>query len=138
MHKFFCSYNNFTERYELTKRQSTLFSPRVNIQAERTLLQEIKQNIQKLYELIVVLKENEIREEKLNLLDESELLVSNLYYSLFASPLELQREKKAPTGNELAEAIKMASLLERDINIPEYNRMTMLIKNNLTSLTLSP
>ena len=135
MHKFFCSYNKFTERYELTKSQGVL-SPRVNTQAESSLLKQIKDNIQKLYELIVLLKENEKDEQKLLKLDESELLISNLYYSLFASPLELSEEKKSLSGNELAQAINLVSLLERDINIPEYNRMAMLIKNNLTSLTL--
>ncbi|MBQ8909084.1 MAG: hypothetical protein IJY90_02205 [Clostridia bacterium] len=136
MHKFFCSYNNFTERYELTKSQG-IFSPRVNIQAENILLNQIKKNIQSLYELTVTLKENEKDEQKLITLDQTELLISNLYYSLFASPLDINENKRALTGTELAEAIKLVGLLERDINIPEYNRMALIIKNNLTSLSLS-
>ena len=31
----------------------------------------------------------------------------------------------------LAKAIKLAMVLERDINIPEYNRIVLLVKNNL-------
>lgn len=135
MHKFFCNYNSLTERYELTKSQGMMFRPQVNIQAESTLLPQIKGNIQSLYELIVHIKEQEKDENKLIILDETELLISNLFYSLFASPLELPSEKKVLTGRELSSAINLVSLLERDINIPEYNRMALLIKNNLLALS---
>ena len=134
MHKFFCNYNSLTERYELSKSQGVMFSPRVNVQAENTLLPQIKANLQSLYEIIVVLKENEKEEDRLTILDETELLLANLYYSLFASPLELPAEKKTLSGNEITSAINLVSLLERDINIPEYNRMALLIKNNLSRL----
>lgn len=134
MHKFFCNYNSLTERYELSKSQGVMFSPRVNVQAENTLLPQIKANLQSLYEIIVVLKENEKEEDRLTILDETELLLANLYYSLFASPLELPTEKKTLSGNEITSAINLVSLLERDINIPEYNRMALLIKNNLSRL----
>lgn len=134
MHKFFCSYNNLTERYELTKSQG-MFCTKVNTLAEKTLLTEIKVNLQKLYELIVKIKENEKDENKLIILDETELLISNLYYSLFASPLDLPQNKTATTGLELTEAINITSFLQRDINIPEYNRMIMIIKNNLLMLS---
>ena len=132
MHKFFCSYNSLTERYELTKSQG-LFSQKANIQAENTLLKGLKDNIQSLYNLIVTIKENEKDENNLNILDQTELLISNLFYSLFASPLELHTTQTF-TGSELASAITLVRLIERDINIPEYNRMAYLIKNNLENL----
>ena len=137
MHKFFCNYNNLTERYELSKTQGIMFNNKINIQAENTLLPQIRNNLQSLYTLLVTLKDNEKDEHRLSVLDESELLLSNLYYSLFSSPLELPAERKALSGNELTSAIALVGLLERDINIPEYNRMALLIKNNLYSLQSS-
>ena len=133
MHKFFCNYNKLTERYELAKSQSFVFSPKVNVQAENTLLPQIKNNLQALYEQIVLLKEGQTNEEKLTILDETELLISNLYYSLFASPLNLA-ETNPIDSSALKRAIELALLLERDINIPEYNRLIVLIKNNLQRL----
>ena len=134
MHKFFCNYNNLTERYELSKAQGIMFGSKVSIQAENTLLPQIRSNLQSLYQLITSLKDNENIDSRLTILDETELLLSNLYYSLFASPLDLPTEKTPLTGKELASAITLVGLLERDINIPEYNRMMLLIKNNLTAL----
>ncbi|MBO5394779.1 MAG: hypothetical protein J6A28_02615 [Clostridia bacterium] len=134
MHKFFCNYNRLTERYELSKSQGIMFGGKVNIQAENTLLPQIRSNLQALYELIVTIKDNEKEERRLALLDETELLLSNLFYSLFASPLDLPTERKTLSGNELASAIAIVRLLERDINIPEYNRMALLLKNNLLAL----
>ena len=96
MHKFFCNYNILTQKYELTNMRG--FKSMTTIQAENTLLPEIKQTIQQLYENIVLIKEEEKDEERLNLLDETELMISNLYYSLFATPLELIEEK--PTTKE--------------------------------------
>ena len=134
MHKFFCSYNNLTERYELSKTQGIVFG-KVNVQAENVLLDEIKKNMQSLYNLTALLKENEKEERRLEILDETELLLSNLYYSLFASPFELLGEKRTLTGNELKEALNLALLLESKINIPEYNRLITLIKNNISRLS---
>ena len=134
MHKFFCNYNRLTERYELSKSQGILFNGKVNIQAENTLLAQIKNNLQALYNTIALIKEKEKDESRLIILDESELLSSNLYHSLFASPLDLPPDKNSLDGSELKTAINLAMLLERDINIPEYNRMIVLIKNNLISL----
>ena len=132
MHKFFCSFNKLTERYELGKTQGLMFGGKVNIQAENTLLPQIKNNIQSLYEQIVLLKEGQNDDSKLTILDETELLISNLYYSLFASPLELTEKKTGELTTD--KAIELALLLERDINIPEYNRLIVLIKNNLQRL----
>ena len=111
-----------------------MFGSKVNIQAENTLLPQIRSNLQSLYQLIVSLKDNENIDSRLTILDETELLLSNLYYSIFASPLDLPTEKTPLTGKELASAITLVGLLERDINIPEYNRMMLLIKNNLAAL----
>ena len=133
MHKFFCNYNNLTERYELSKSQGFVFG-KVNAQAENVLLGQIKENMQSLYNLIALLKENEKEEKRLEILDESELLLSNLYYSLFASPFELSTETRPLSGSEFKEALALISILERDINIPEYNRLILLIKNNLSRL----
>lgn len=134
MHKFFCNYNNLTEKYELSLAKSSFFSNKSTIQAENTLLPQIKEDIQQLYEYIVLLKEFETDENKLNLLDETELMVSNLYYSFFASPLELASENKKEVKVILIESLKIIGALEKNINIPEYNRLVNLIKNNLLIL----
>ena len=128
MQKFFCNYNNLTQRYELAQSQNFLFNRRVEVQKENSLLGEIRNNIQSLYDLVIALKANQ-NEENLLLLEESELLISNLFHSLFASPLEIKTP--TPSNDDIAKAIKLAMVLERDINIPEYNRIVLLVKNNL-------
>ena len=105
------------------------------VQAENTLLPQIKNDIQSLYENIVLLKENEKDEDKLNCLDETELMISNLYYSLFASPLELIEHKTFEQEKTLQYSLQLANQLEKNINIPEYNRLISLIKNNLIVLS---
>ncbi len=137
MHKFFCNFNTLTQRYELSQNRSAIggiFSPRVGTQAENNLLNEIKALLQELYKNIVIIKEKEENEERLNLLEETELLISNLYYSLFASPLDLPEKQEVSAGNELAKAIEVAKKLQKSINIPEYNRLCVIIGNNLSSL----
>ena len=42
MHKFFCNYNNLTERYELSINRGMAFKNNAQIQAENTLLPEIQ------------------------------------------------------------------------------------------------
>ncbi len=133
MHKFFCNYNNLTERYELSINRGMTFKNNAQIQAENTLLPEIQNAIQELYENIVELKEKETNEDRLNLLDETELMISNLYYSLFSSPLELP-EKKENKSFSIQHGIELANGLLKVINIPEYSRLCSLIKNNLESL----
>ncbi len=130
MHKFFCSYNILTQKYELTNMRG--FKSMTTIQAENTLLPEIRQNIQLLYENIVLLKEQEKDEARLNLLDETELMISNLYYSLFETPLELIEEKSKNAS--LKVCIELIGNLLKTINIPEYSRLCMLIQNNLNTL----
>ncbi len=134
MHKFFCNYNNLTERYELMSNNRNVFRNNAQIQAENTLLPKVRDDIQSLYENIVLLKEKEKDEERLGILDETELLISNLYYSLFASPLELVEgnEKTEATYNKCKELIYE---LLKFINIPEYSRLCELIKNNIERLS---
>ena len=131
MHKFFCNYNDLTQRYELSKTQNFLFNRRIEVQKENNLLGQIKANLQALYDLIVAVKEGQ-NEENLLLLEESELLISNLFHSLFASPLEIDKPKQ--NASNLQKALELVYLLERDINIPEYNRIILLVKNNLQNL----
>ena len=134
MHKFFCNYNNLTERYELSLARNNFFTNKTSIQAENTLLPQIKNDIQTLYENIVILKENEKEEKRLNILDETELLLSNLYYSFFASPLELAQNKSSENNQILQSSLQLVNQLEKNINIPEYNRVVGIIKNNLQFL----
>ena len=134
MHKFFCSYNNLTERYELTKSQSVLLNPKINTQAKQTILTEIQTSIQQLYSIIVILKENEQLEKRLDILDETELLISNLHYSIFSSPIELTTQKNHTDERTIDDAINIVSSIEKDININEYNRITAIIKNNLLQI----
>lgn len=136
MHKFFCNYNSLTEKYELSLNRNILFSPRINVMAENTLLPEIKKLLQEIYDNILLLKENITNEEQLKTLDNNELLLSNLYYSLFASPLELNSpsQMQGTIKDILSNTIgKVSSLIEK-INIPEYNRLASLMLNNFQNI----
>lgn len=133
MHKFFCNYNNLTESYELSQFRNMGLNRSAIIQAENTLLPQIQQTIQSLYENVVLLKEKESDENKLRILDETELMISNLFYSLFTSPLELVDDKKQSSGNAQT-SLQLINELIKMINIPEYNRLCILIKNNLETL----
>lgn len=133
MHKFFCNYNSLTERYELGVTRNMMFNNRINVLAESTLLPEIKALLQELYENTLALKGLLTDEKQLKILDESELLMSNLYYSLFASPLELV-EGSSEAKTLLARNVEIASELEAKINIPEYSRSAMIIKNNFQNI----
>lgn len=133
MHKFFCNYNSLTERYELGITRSMMFNNKINVLAENTLLPEIKALLQELYENTLALKGLLTDEKQLKILDESELLMSNLYYSLFASPLELV-ESSGEEKTLLARNVEIASELEAKINIPEYSRSAMIIKNNFQNI----
>lgn len=136
MHKFFCNYNSLTEKYELSLNRNMLFSPRINVMAENTLLPEIKKLLQEIYDNILLLKENITDEDQLKTLDNNELLLSNLYYSLFASPLELNSpsQMQGTIKDILSNTIgKVSSLIEK-INIPEYNRLASLMLNNFQNI----
>lgn len=136
MHKFFCNYNPLTEKYELSFNRNMFFSPRVNVLAENTLLPEIRSLLQEIYDNISILKDNITVSEQLEILDQSELLLSNLFYSLFASPLELNSNQptQVVVKDLLASTIKKASTLVEKINIPEYNRLALLLLNNFQNL----
>lgn len=133
MHKFFLNYNNLTEKYELSLYKGNFFSNKINIQAEKTLLPEIQKDIQNLYETVVSIKEIIKDEDNLLILDKTELMISNLYYSIFASPLELVDKEISPDKIKeyLQSALSVITKIESEINIPEYNRLASLIKNNL-------
>lgn len=136
MHKFFCNYNNLTEKYELSLNKNMLFNQKINVLAENTLLPEIKNTLQQLYDNTILLKEKISDENKLKILDESELLISNLYYSLFSSPLNIDSntDNQAEIKIILVKCVEEASELEAKVNIPEYNRLCMLLKNNFQNL----
>lgn len=136
MHKFFCNYNNLTEQYELSINRNTLFPNKVSTQGENDMLEDVKNNIQILYEYIVELKNLLKDNENLSSLDETELLLSNLYYSLFSSPMDLKQTEndKSSAKEILAKAIEIASYLDKKINIPEYNRLARIITNNLQNI----
>lgn len=137
MHKFFCIYNYLTEKYELSSSRSYTINTKARILAENTLLPNIQKLLQELYCDLVLLKEKIEENKLLEKLDESELMLSNLYYSLFASPLELVEVDFNNTiivKELLAKMIKSLNELDSQINIPEYNRLNMIIKNNLQDL----
>lgn len=136
MHKFFCNYNHITEKFELSANKGNFFNNKVNVQEENLMMKEIKNYIQNLYELIVQIKEMEKDENNISLLEETELMISNLYYSFFASPLELapKEQEAADIKILLTKAIEEANNLEKIINIPEYNRLAMMIRNNFQVL----
>ena len=136
MHKFFCNYNNLTEKYELSLNKNMLFNQKINVLAENTLLPEIKNTLQQLYDNTILLKEKISDENKLKILDESELLISNLYYSLFSSPLNIDSntDNQAEIKIILVKCVEEASELEAKVNIPEYNTLCMLLKNNFQNL----
>lgn len=133
MHKFFLNYNNLTEKYELSLYKGNFFNNKINIQAEKTLLPEIQKDIQNLYETVVSVKEIIKDGDNLLILDKTELMISNLYYSIFASPLELVDKEISPdkVKEYLQNALSVITKIESEINIPEYNRLASLIKNNL-------
>lgn len=136
MHKFFCNYNNLTEKYELSLNRNMIFSPHINVMAENTLLPQIKNLLQEIYDSILLLKENITNEEHLKIIDDNELLLANLYYSLFASPLELNSPSslQSTVKDVVANIITKVSLLIEKINIPEYNRLATLMLNNFQNL----
>lgn len=134
MHKFFCNYNLLTEKYELTLSKGLMLG-KVSSMAENTLLPKIRTLMQDLYESITFLKEMDSNEENLETLSQTELLLSNLFYSLFTSPLELKEDKQNGEMKAMYQkAILTAGEIEKLINIPEYNRTIGIIKNNLQNI----
>lgn len=136
MHKFFCNYNKLTEKYELSTNKGNIFNVKISAEDENSIMQEIRNTIQNIYELTLEIKELSKDNENLSLINETELLISNLYYSFFASPLELpsENERKNEIKALLAKAIEEAGNLEKIVNIPEYNRLVNIIRNNFQVL----
>lgn len=137
MRKFFCNYNSLSEKYELSLSKNMLFNPHVNVLAENTLLPEIKQCLQNIYDLTNLLKEKITNEEQLKILDNCELLTSNLFYSLFASPLNLtenNNQTQLQIKDYIVKCVEYASKIESIVNIPEYNRICVQLKNHYQNL----
>ena len=137
MHKFFCIYNHMTEKYELSLLRGLNFNSKARVQAENSLLPAIRNSLQQLYSDLILLKEKITDEQTLTKLDESELMLSNLYYSFFTSPLdvlEIDFNNPISVKELLAKMIALLSELDGQINIPEYNRLARLIKNNLQDI----
>lgn len=134
MHKFFCNYNNLTERQELGLSKGLMIG-KVASMAENTLLPQIKSLMQELYTVISSIKEVDKTEDRQDNLDQSELLLSNLFYSLFASPLDIQENSSQDELKSLYQkGISLASEIEKLINIPEYNRTIGIVKSNLQNI----
>ena len=100
------------------------------------MLSEIQAILQQIYNDLITIKEKITDENILKKIDESELLLSNLYYSLFSSPLELvSPSQENITAKDLAiRLIDNAIRLVEKIDIPEYNRLALLLKNNFDSI----
>ena len=138
MHKFFCTYNHLTEKYELSLNKNYInINNKSKILAENNLLPKIKNLLQQIYSDLVVLKEKNKEIETLEKLDKCELMLSNLYYSFFSSPLELIEIDFNNTNNDkeiLNSLTKNIDEIISIINIPEYNRLCLLIKNNIDQI----
>lgn len=138
MHKFFCTYNHLTEKYELSLNKNYInINNKSKILAENNLLPRIKNLLQQIYSDLVVLKEKNKEIETLEKLDKCELMLSNLYYSFFSSPLELIEIDFNNTNNDkeiLNSLTKNIDEIISIINIPEYNRLCLLIKNNIDQI----
>ncbi len=132
MHKFFCNYNPLTGKYELSQMRGG-FRNSILIQAEVDLLDEIKKNLQQLYENVVLIKEQNNNEELLSKLDDIGLMISNLYYSIFSAPLELVNDNNLENAT-IKKCINIIDDLISKINIQEQSRLCFLIKNALVSL----
>ena len=133
MHKYFFKHNILTERRELAKGAGLFIQTLSNNSSD---MQTLKQTIQSLYNLIVLAKEKTTDGNQIDALCKIELLVSNLYYSFFASPLELPENSSSSLSFRqlIAEAIKSSKKHIEQINIPEENRSALIINLDLQSL----
>lgn len=133
MHKYFFRHNNLTEKNEISK-NGNIFSQILSSQS--TEMNQLKTTLQKLYNLVVIAKEKADKDEFIDRLCKVELLVSNLYYSFFASPLELP--EKSPSDLDfkglILQAIETSKNLIEQINIPEENRTALIINLDLQNL----
>ena len=122
-----------TEKNEISK-NGNIFSQILSSQS--TEMNQLKTTLQKLYNLVVIAKEKADKDEFIDRLCKVELLVSNLYYSFFASPLELP--EKSPSDLDfkglILQAIETSKNLIEQINIPEENRTALIINLDLQNL----
>lgn len=134
MHKFFCNYNSLTEKQELVLTKGLVIG-KVSSMAENTLLPQIKSIMQELYTTLNQIKDLDQTQERQDSLDQSELLLSNLFYSLFTTPLDLdEKQENQELKGLYQKGITLAGELEKLINIPEYNRTIGIIKSNLQNI----
>lgn len=136
MRKFFCNYNKLTEKYELSYTNSISFNNKTLIQTKNNLLSDINKILQEIYNNLILLKEKHNEENILKLIDESELLLANIYYSLFSSPLELapQNNQNLTSKQILVILIEKCGKLIEIIEIPEYNKACLILKNHLETI----
>ena len=99
-------------------------------------MNQLKTTLQKLYNLVVIAKEKADKDEFIDRLCKVELLVSNLYYSFFASPLELPEKSSSDLDFKglILQAIETSKNLIEQINIPEENRTALIINLDLQNL----
>lgn len=133
MHKYFFRHNNLTEKNEISK-NGNIFSQILSSQS--TEMNQLKTTLQQLYNLVVIAKEKADKDEFIDRLCKVELLVSNLYYSFFASPLELPEKSSSDLDFKglILQAIETSKNLIEQINIPEENRTALIINLDLQNL----
>lgn len=122
-----------TEKNEISK-NGNIFSQILSSQS--TEMNQLKITLQKLYNLVVIAKEKADKDEFIDRLCKVELLVSNLYYSFFASPLELPEKSSSDLDFKglILQAIETSKNLIEQINIPEENRTALIINLDLQNL----
>lgn len=131
MHKFFCNYNSLTLKYELSLAKGLTFGG-ARTMAEN-MLPQIRSLMQELYSTLTKIKDKD--ESNLDELDQDELILSNLFYSLFSSPLEIEKGGDDEELKKLYQhAFALTTRLEQLINIPEYNRSIALLKSSLQNI----
>ncbi len=133
MHKFFLKHNILLEKDEVG-RTSAVFCQ--SLSNNSNSMQNLKETMQSLYNYVVLAKEKATTDTQIDLLCKIELLTSNLYYSFFASPLDLpEKSSSSQTLKELVyKAIEFSTILIETINIPEENRIANIINLNLQNL----
>ncbi len=133
MHKFFLKHNILLEKDEIGKTSAVFCQSLSN---NSNSMQNLKETLQSLYNYVVLAKEKATTDNQIDLLCKIELLTSNLYYSFFASPLDLpEKSSSSQTLKELVyKAIEFSTILIETINIPEENRIANIINLNLQNL----
>ena len=133
MHKFFLKHNTLTEKNEICKSNSIFVCSSSNNENSMVTL---KNNIQDLYNYVIYTKEILTEDKYIDQLCKIELLISNLYYSFFSSPLNLPEKNSTflSAKEYLTKSIELSKNLIEQINIPEQNRLAYLINLNLQNL----